>query len=156
MPRKTLHQIALPNDPSEDLSDQKNRFDWPRLILIILLVITCALTIYFYQKLKVTSQRLAAMQQQSQTPSPDQDAQLIADISKLTVLPKNETPTIATVTDSSKLKNQPFFAGAEVGDKVLIYQTAKLAILYRPGSNKIIVVAPLTSTDTASSLKQNK
>ena len=54
-----------------------------------------------------------------------------------------EVPTVATVSDVSKLKNQAFFANAKNGDKVLIYQNAKKAILYRPSSNKIVEFGPI-------------
>lgn len=54
-----------------------------------------------------------------------------------------ETPTIATVSDSTKLQGQPFFKNAKNGDKVLIYTQAREAILYRPSSDKIISVAPV-------------
>lgn len=68
---------------------------------------------------------------------------LIADIKKLIVLP-DEQPTVATVSDINKLRDQPFFASAQNGDKVLIFTNAKKAILYRPGSRLIIDVAPVT------------
>jgi hypothetical protein len=64
-------------------------------------------------------------------------------IGLLMVLPKSETPTVATVLDIKKLKDQPFFKNAKNGDKVLVYMTAKKAILYRPADNKIIEVAPV-------------
>lgn len=53
----------------------------------------------------------------------------------------SEKPTIATISDASKLKDQPFFAKAQNDDKVLIFNAAQKAILYRPSTNKIIEVA---------------
>lgn len=57
---------------------------------------------------------------------------------KVSDLPTDETPTVATVTNLAKLQGQAFFAKAKKGDKVLIYSTAKKAYLYRPGTNEII------------------
>lgn len=65
---------------------------------------------------------------------------LVAKVSKLMTLPTDETPTIATVTDVSIVADQPFFKNAQNGDKVLIYQKAGKAILYRESENKIIEV----------------
>ncbi len=65
-------------------------------------------------------------------------------VGKLIVLPAGEQPTMATVTDPEKLKDQPFFSQAKKGDKVLIYTNAKKAILYRPETNMIVEVAPLS------------
>jgi len=65
---------------------------------------------------------------------------LIAEVGKLIALPQDERPTIATVTEVDKIKDQPFFANAQNGDKVLIYTNAKKAILYRPSEKKIIEV----------------
>jgi hypothetical protein len=62
-------------------------------------------------------------------------------VSRIMVLPANEEPTLATVTDLSKLKDQPFFANAQEGDKVLIYPRSLKAILYSPSKDKIIEVS---------------
>lgn len=70
-------------------------------------------------------------------------ASLVEKVGQLITLPSDEQPTIATVTDLDALKDQPFFANAAVGDKVLIYTNASKAILYRPSDNKIIEKAPL-------------
>lgn len=70
--------------------------------------------------------------------------ELVAVIGKLIELPKNEIPTVATITDKQKLSNEPFFLLGEDGDKLLAYNNAKLAVLYRPSTNKIINMAPIT------------
>lgn len=65
---------------------------------------------------------------------------LVKKISKYMILP-NGLPTLATVTDKSKLASQPFFRNAENGDKVLIYPEVQKVILYRPSSRKVVEVA---------------
>jgi len=72
-------------------------------------------------------------------------AQVLSKVSTLMELPEG-TPTLATVTDKTKLQNQTFFQKAENGDKVLIYVADKRAILYRPSTNKIVDVAPIQMT----------
>ncbi len=68
---------------------------------------------------------------------------LVSTVNKLVDLPKDENPTVATVRDPQKLKDQPFFEKAKEGDKVLIFSNNKLAVLYRPDTNKILDVAPI-------------
>lgn len=67
-------------------------------------------------------------------------------IGKIYLLPTNEQPALATVTNSKKLSSS--FAGkVEDGDKVLIYQNNAKAIVWRPSINKIVDVEPV-SIDT--------
>lgn len=73
----------------------------------------------------------------------ERDAQLVEKVGMLILLPQGETPTVATVSDLSKLQDQLFFANAQIGDLVLIYTQARKAIIYRPSLNKIIEVGPL-------------
>jgi hypothetical protein len=68
----------------------------------------------------------------------DEGARLSAQISKFLELPSDETPTLATVKDASKLKSQPFFKNAQDGDKALIYSRASKAVLYRPSTKKVV------------------
>lgn len=72
----------------------------------------------------------------------DDNIKIVQAVGKLVVLPE-EVPTIATVTDLEKLKDQAFFKNAKVGDKVLIYIKARKAILYDAQADKIIELAPL-------------
>lgn len=93
--------------------------------VLIIAVVGGGLVFYNKQKTSVTANEAAS---------------LSTEVGKLIELP-NENPTLATVSDVTKLKSQPFFAHAKNGDKVLIYAKAKKAILYRPSENKIIEVA---------------
>jgi nitrogen regulatory protein PII-like uncharacterized protein len=87
--------------------------------------------------------------QDSKNASPEkiQQAQIdqtISEVGKLYSLPANEKPDVATVKDKEALKKQyPFFDQAENDDVVLIYKEAKLAILYRPSTKKLIKVGPV-------------
>ncbi len=69
--------------------------------------------------------------------------EILTKVSTHIVLPKDEVPTLATVSDPEQLKKYPFFTNAEKGDKVLIYSLAKKAILYRPTGDKIVEIAPI-------------
>jgi hypothetical protein len=83
---------------------------------------------------------------------------LVEKVGKHMFLPKDENPSVATVTDPEKLRNQNFFSDAKKGDKVLIYSTAKKAILYDPNADKIVTIAPILLDsnlgNTSDTLKQ--
>lgn len=61
-------------------------------------------------------------------------------VSQIFQVPADEEPQVAKVTDAAKLKDQPFFAGVAQDDFVIIYQKAKLALLYREKDHKLINV----------------
>jgi hypothetical protein len=83
-----------------------------------------------------TRNQLKAAQNPSQT-GQNETQQLVNTIGKFLTLP-NETPTLATVNDVSKLQNQQFFKNAQNGDKVLVFPKAGRALLYRPSTKKVI------------------
>lgn len=108
----------------------------PLLVLGVLFVGSSASAAYLFKQVRTLQ---ADPQKQAQVEA----EALIVKVSGLIVLPGDEKPTIATVSDTEKLKDQPFFANAKSGDKVLIYTQAKKAVLYNPESNKIVEVAPV-------------
>ena len=115
-----------------------NKSFW--LIVVIVVLIAAAIPAYYYYNQYKNAQMLL------QNPNASATAEakdLVNKVGKLMVLPTTETPTIATVSDINKLAGQAFFANAQNGDKVLVYNAAKELILYRPDLNKIINVASL-------------
>lgn len=53
-------------------------------------------------------------------------------------LPRDERPTLATVTNRSRIDDQPFLEGAENGDKILLYPRAGEAVLFRPSTGRVL------------------
>jgi hypothetical protein len=67
---------------------------------------------------------------------------ITAKLGALQKLP-DETPSVATVEDKEKLKEQAFFKDANNGDRLVVFQAAKQAFLYRESENKIINSGPI-------------
>ncbi len=63
-------------------------------------------------------------------------------VGKHFLLPDNEVPALATVTDSSKITTK-FLQKAKDGDKILIYQKNGRVIIYRPSIDRIVDVGPV-------------
>ena len=100
------------------------------------LIFTSSTSIYFQHKFsELSSNPQKAVQ--------DETKRMINKISELIVLPDNEQPTIATVSDPELLRDQPFFAKAKKGFKVLIYADAGRSILYDPFQNKVVETASM-------------
>ncbi len=107
--------------------------------VIVALAIGLAIFAYKYNEVKNEAKRLSDPKAAAQKQVTD----LVDQVGKLVELPSGEAPTIATVTDKTKLNSQAFFKNAQNDDKVLIFTKAKRAVLYRPSTNKVIEVAPL-------------
>ena len=124
---------------SDEALETPGSFFTPRVVVSLLsffLIIAAGTAVYFYTQasdLRKNPQRIAQ----------EEVASVVSRVSRLIVLPEGEQPTVATVNDPEKLKTQPFFANTKVGDRVLIYPNARKAILYNPGTDKIVEVAPL-------------
>lgn len=113
------------------------------IIFGLLLAVSVATSIYFFMKYKGASEEL----KKASGANNQEVVAILEKVGMLIDLPTDEEPTVATVTDKEKLKEQKFFAKAENDDKVIIFVKAQKAILYRPSTNKIIEVAKIDNID---------
>lgn len=109
------------------------RKHWKILLTVIILTLAFTPTYYFYRKYQNLQKNIP-----TQNNLDEDNKILISRLSDILDLPSDENPTVAVVTDPEKLKDQPFFAKAKKGDKVIIYPLARQAILYDVGRNKIL------------------
>jgi hypothetical protein len=107
------------------------------ILLIVLFVISQLVVVQFFDKNTATRQ------------AQKQAEQVISDVAEIYDVPTDEVPTLATVSDPSKLSDQAFFAKAQSGDRVLFYSKSRKAILYRPSAHKVIEVSSLTQSETS-------
>lgn len=107
--------------------------------VIVLVLLIFAPGFYFYQKFQKVQKELT----QINLPGTEAGKNILSNVQKLTDLPVDEEPTIITIRDISKVKNQPFFANAKNGDKIILFNKNKKAILYDPLDNKIVEMGPL-------------
>lgn len=124
-------------------------------ILIVIVILALAGAGFMYYQYQKTASELKKVKTQtaasSSTPKEDEVKKIVAEVAKLARLPENEIPSIATITDVSKLKDQPFFKDAKNGDILLVFNTSGKAVLYDPKEKKIVDV---TTLSTSSSFNQ--
>lgn len=140
-------KVTAVESPQEESIKVKSKFKLKKpsknttlgTVMTILIVGSLATAGYFYHQYRdMKLAQKAPAQEQSEV------EQLTTKISQFMELPQGEAPVLATVSDKGKLGSQAFFVKAENGDKILIYNKAGQAILYRPSSGKIINVAQAT------------
>ena len=106
------------------------------MVLFVLFIVAVGLAAFFYRELSTYKDNpQKVMQEEVQA--------VVEQVGQIMILPQGEQPTLATVSDLSQLKDQPFFVNAKIGDKVLLYANARKAILFDPVANKIVEVAPI-------------
>lgn len=104
------------------------------VVLVIVITLASGYAVHSHSRNKLTAAVGVSAEEQKL---------LTREIEKFFLLPKGEMPTIATVTDKSKLKGAFVFKDAENGDKLLTYKDAKRLILYRPTKQLIITIASI-------------
>ena len=126
-------KVQPPKPPRSKRFTRKN-LPW---ILILVLLVVCTFLFWQYQQAR---HKLDG--------SANENAKIQKDVENLVYISDQETPTIATVNDATKLKNQAFFKDAQNGDKVLIYTKLHKAILYRPSTHMLINVQTVNLTQS--------
>ena len=134
----------------EILPDKKFENKFKIILPWFLLVLSLLAIFYLYKKLDYINK------------NPNQVAQneiqtIVDKVGKLMILPKDELPTVATITNLETLKETYkdvlFFANAKVGDKILIYIKSGVAILYDPIKNIIVESGPIKNIESKSIVK---
>lgn len=108
-------------------------------VMAVLLILVGSSAYYFYKKATFDPQKQAQKELEIALES----------VGRHIMLPKDEIPSLATISDPAQLKGQAFFVNAQKGDQVLIFPTSKKAILYSPSLDKLIEVAPVNLGDAA-------
>ena len=111
------------------------------VLLVVLLIILAVGGWAYYTFYYNTDAQKAARAEQQVT-------ELVNKASKLIVLP-DERPVALRIDDPNLLvEAQPFFAGSEKGDYLLIFLQNAKAIIYSPSRNKVINAGPVTNDGT--------
>ena len=126
----------MPEEQNPEKSSLKSKVSLAWVVVVLVSMLLGAVVVYGVAKKKPEFLGLPKGAAQIQA----EIDLLLAELGKLIALPTDEKPTVATITDVDKLKEQVFFRNAQNGDKVIIYTSARRAILYRPSDKKIIEV----------------
>ncbi len=102
----------------------------------------------------LTWQYIAARQEVKKLSDSKNNSQLakeevIKKVSKIALVPSDETPVVASVSDISKFKSNPLFDQAQNGDKYLTYAKSGRTVIYRPSTNQIITTVTLKPEDSS-------
>ena len=124
-----------------------NRIFSKSVVFPLVTTISLFLIGYFGYDYYGAQKELSEFQQDSDVLAIKEKNDLIKRVGELALIPQDEDPTIATVTDASRLRSQKFFSQTENGDRVIIFPRAQRAVLYRPSIDKVIESAPININD---------
>jgi hypothetical protein len=115
-------------------------------IFAIVALLGLGSSVYFFRQYRVSEeQRFASL---SLTPK-DTEA-VLSKVRKLVLLPSEEAKIMTVANVAELKKTQRFFAEAEDGDIVLVFENAKKAVVYRPSVNLVVNIAPILPGGQAS------
>jgi hypothetical protein len=112
---------------------------WLVIIGLVVFVIVAMAAIFF-------AGQFFATQSNSKTADDATRQRILGKVENLYMLPEG-TPTVALVQNKDQLSGQTFYDKVENGDYLVIYDQAKLALVYREAVNKLVNVAPIALGD---------
>jgi hypothetical protein len=163
--KKTLSETVGKKEKSiEEILEKPKKMKKIVIFCLIFLAVFVLLgtNFYFYLKYKKETSNKSQVQNRQQEKSPTEEEKAKFELNSIKEkigqffdLPSDEEPVLATVTDIEKIKGQKFFTKAQNGDKVLIYTQNKKAILFRPGTGKIIEASTILGLDEGKETKND-
>ena len=124
------------NEPQVQRGGKDPGYIYVALVVLAVLLVIFAVVAYSYYGKYQQAQVAAGIATDNSIPVKDRLAVLVE-------LPQGEDPSVATVTDVSKIKDQIFFRNAQNGDNIVAYPNAKIAILFRPSTGKVVWMGPI-------------
>jgi hypothetical protein len=142
------------NEPMVDESTlevlKSRKYKLPLLLILSVVLVLVTGLVWSLKDRSHLKKEVNKLSNQSQVSSTDEAKKLSTEVNQLVVLPTDETPSIATVADATKLKQQSSgFENAQTGDKLLIYAKARQIIVYRPSVKKVVNIVQITIGQTA-------
>ncbi len=125
-----LRPVAAKPTPAKKIKKFAKKYSKLLIAILIIVVVLCALWLI--------STRHTTTQQKNLK-------NVVGEVSQLMILPRDEQPTLATVTDKRKLTDKFLASKAANGDDVLIYSKNQTVIIYRPSINKIVAVGTVSA-----------
>lgn len=140
-----------------DRPASRNKLSPRMLVLGILVALICGALIYVLTRgdsTTVVNQQNTQAQNTApvtetelkKTTTPEQAAQaetILKGLSKHILLPETTPQVMQIMNPDELIQKDPFFAGSESGDVLLIYQAAGKAIIYSPARDIIVNVGPV-------------
>lgn len=113
-----------------------------KMSLIVLVVIASALALGYFKALR----DIAHLRTPEGSAGVDRQevSELLEQVRRLILLPEGEVPLVATVQDAEALiREQSFYLGVRNGNKLLVYGSARKAIIYDPERDILVNVGPV-------------
>jgi hypothetical protein len=145
-----LGASSISKDQVNTSAVEKKKSMWPKFIVagVLLVAVSFGAAYFIFSKSKKESgATIPSTEQMTFDDTAEQVAALLAKVESHMVLPEGNDFVVYTVTDLEPLKGQDFFRNATVGDKVIIWESVRKAILYSPTKDKIIEVSMVDLVD---------